>query len=102
MFGKPVMNLGFDPPGSSLPEPMCWKRHIGFDHYCKVVAGGGVRVAYSVEDMREIMGEFVREGNLLQEEQQHFLGDFFGETLDGNSGRRVAEVILRLAGEVKQ
>jgi len=99
MFGKPVMNLGFDPPGSNLPKPLRWQRHIGFDHYRQVVAGGGVRVAYSVEDMRTIIQEYVHSGNCLREEQQRFLDGFFGPTLDGNSGKRVAEVILRLAEE---
>ena len=97
MFGKPVMNLGFDPPGSNLPKPLQWQRHILFDHYQRVVAGGGVRVAYSTEEMREIIKEFIGEGNLLQAEQQQFLNKFFGATLDGNSSRRGAEVILQLA-----
>ena len=97
MFGKPVLNLGFDPPGFHLPGPLHWQRHIGFDHYQWVLAGGGVRVAYSVEDMRAIIQEYVHSGNLLCGEQQMFLDNFFGPTLDGNSGKRVAEVILRLA-----
>jgi len=97
MFGKAVMNLGFDPPGTNLPKPLGWQRHIRFDHYRQVVAGGGVRVACSVEEMRAIIGDFVREGNLLREEQEQFLTAFFGPTLDGNSGRRVAEVVIGLA-----
>lgn len=100
MFGKPVMNLGFDPPGSHLSKPLRWHRHIEFDHYQWVVAGGGVRVAYSVEEMRAIIQQYVQSGNLLHTEQQGFLDSFFGPTLDGNSGKRVAEVILRLAEKV--
>jgi len=99
MFGKPVLNLGFDPPGFHLPGPLHWQRHIGFDHYQWVLAGGGVRVAYSVEDMRAIIQEYVHSGNLLRGEQQMFLDNFFGSTLDGNSGKRVAEVILKLVKE---
>ena len=97
MFGKPVMNLGFDPPCSHLSKPLRWHRHIEFDHYQWVVAGGGVRVAYSVEEMRAIIQQYVQSGNLLHTEQQGFLSSFFGPTLDGNSGKRVAEVILKLA-----
>ena len=97
MYGKAVMNLGFDPPGTELPKPLRWQRHIGFDHYQLVVAGGGVRVAYSVDDMRSIIREYMYDGNTLPDEQQQFLDGFFGPTLDGNSGKRVAETILRLA-----
>ena len=96
MYGKPVMNLGFDPPGTNLPGPLHWQRHIGFDHYQWVVAGGGVRVAYSVEEMRAIIQEYVHRGNCLREEQQRFLDGFFGPTLDGNSGKRVANTLINL------
>lgn len=100
MYCKAVMNLGFDPPGANLPDPLCWQRHIKFDHYRQVAAGGGVRVAYSVDDMRAIMQEFNLESNPLQVDQERFLYRFFGDTLGGNSGERVAEVILKLSKEV--
>ena len=58
-----------------------------------------MRVAYSVEEMRAIIQEYIHRGNCLREEQQRFLYGFFGPTLDGNSGKRVAEVILRLSEE---
>lgn len=99
MFDKAVMNLGFDPVGSELPKPLRWQRHIGFDHYRQVAASGGVRVAYSEEEMREIILEFIQGGNPLRQNQQIFLDSFFGPTLDGNSGKRVAEAILRLTEE---
>lgn len=97
MFGKAVMNLGFDPPGSNLPNALRWQRHITFDHYRKVVEGGGVRVANSLQEMRSIITDYVQQGNPLLTQQQAFLSSTFGDTLDGNSGQRVAEVILRLA-----
>ena len=47
MFDKPVMNIGFDPPGSDLPRAYRWSRHIDFDHYRPVADSGGVMVAWS-------------------------------------------------------
>jgi len=97
MFGKPVMNIGFDPPGSNLPHCLRWKRHIEYDHYAKVAQSGGVQVAYSVEDMQQIMQSYLTGENPLQQKQQAFLKQMFADTLDGGSGRRVAEALLRLA-----
>ncbi len=96
MFSKPVMNLGFDPPGSTLPNCYRWQRHIQYDHYQHVVAGGGVRVAYSVEDMRKIVRTYLHEGNVLKTQQQAYLHNTFGDTLDGKSGQRAADTLLRL------
>lgn len=98
MFSKPVMNLGFDPPGSQLPHCKRWRRHIEFDHYRPVAASGGVRVAYSVAEAREIIAEFMGSENPLAQAQREFLAKTFGGTLDGQSGRRVAEALLALGG----
>jgi hypothetical protein len=57
MFDKPVMNLGFDPPGSLLPHAYRWQRHIEFDHYRPVAESGGVMVAYSTDDVRQIINK---------------------------------------------
>lgn len=99
MFEKPVINIGFDPPGSQLAEPFRWIRHIEYDHYKQVAESGGVRVAYSVEDMRHIIHDFLKADNSLQEKQQAFLKATFGHTLDGGSGKRAAQVLLNLAQE---
>jgi len=97
MFNKPVMNIGFDPPGSDLPHCFRWKRHIEYDHYKRVVQGGGVRVAYSIDDMRMIILDYINAGNPLHEKQQSFLKTTFGNTLDGCSGKRAADTLLKLA-----
>ncbi len=99
MFKKGVMNLGFDPPRSRLPPPLYWERHIHFDHYQHVVDGGGVRVAYSLQEMRSIIHSLITQGNQLVSQQESYLQQTFGSTLDGLSGSRVARVLLTLAGD---
>lgn len=97
MHDKPVINLGFDPPGSQLPHALRYSKHITFDHYKPVADSGGVMVAWSPEQM----GEFIRQGLAIPQAQREqraaFIRYFFGDTLDGCSGRRVAEHLLRLA-----
>jgi len=97
MFNKSVMNIGFDPPGSDLPHCFRWKRHIEYEHYRKVAESGGVRVAYSVDEMRQIIYSYLSGNNLLYSPQQEFLKQTFADTLDGRSGMRVADTLLRLA-----
>ena len=98
MFGKPVMNIGFDPPGSALPHHLRWHRHIEFDHYAPVAASGAVMVAMSVEDMRKMITEGLSNPEKDAQIRKEYIASVFGNTLDGQSGRRVAECLLTLAG----
>ena len=49
MFEKPVINIGFEPPGSSLPYWKRFSRHISHAHYKPVVRSKSVMVARSIE-----------------------------------------------------
>lgn len=97
MHNKPVINLGFDPPGSNLPHRFRWIRHIEFDHFRPVAESGGTMVAYKPEDL----GPFIQRGMTQpladKDAQDHFIGSIFGDTLDGNASKRVAEHLLHLA-----
>jgi hypothetical protein len=97
MLDKPVINLGFDPPGSQLPPGFSWKRHIEFDHYRRVAASGAVTVVCSVDDLRQAILRALAEPSALSEKRRVFIQQTFGSTLDGRSGQRVAKELIRLA-----
>jgi hypothetical protein len=97
MFGKPVVNIGFDPPGSKITHPYRWVRHIEFDHYRPVANSGGVMVSYSTEEMREMICKGLTNPNNGKAAQKNFLKQTFRDTLDGNSGKRIAHKLLELA-----
>lgn len=97
LFDKPVINLDFDPPGSALPECLGYRRHIRFDHYWPVAQSGAVMVTRSSEDMKTMLQRGLSSPEADREPRRAFLEGMFGETLDGRSGRRVAETLLRLA-----
>ena len=97
MFGKPVINIGFDPPGSDLPHCYRWKRHIDFDHYNPVAESEATMAAYSVSEMEEMIDAALREPEQNIEPGKGFLKKMFGNTLDGDAGKRVAEVLSQLA-----
>ena len=98
MFDKPVINLDFEPPGSDLEPCLGFRRHIQFDHYLPIAESGAVMVARSESDMAAML-----ETGLMRPEQgsdvrQRFITKIFGDTLDGECGRRVARQLLTLAG----
>lgn len=99
MTGKPVINLAFEPPGSSLPYWSRFARHIDYDHYRPVAASGGAMVARSLDDLKSMILRGLAQPEADRFAQQRFLQTFLGDTLDGKSGQRVAEELLRLARE---
>lgn len=99
MFHKPVINLGFDPPGSRLPHHLRFSRHTDeFDHYIPVMRSGAVMVARSEQDMTEMLRRGLTEPSMLGERQSHFLQEMFGEMLDGRAGERIATQLLSFTG----
>jgi hypothetical protein len=97
MFDKPAINLDFDPPGVQLPWCMGYSRHIHFDHYEPVANSGAVMVARSERDMRDMLLKGLNRGEEDAGKRQAFIRGMFGDTLDGNSGKRVAQTLLGLA-----
>ncbi len=97
MLDKPVVNLGFDPPGSNLPYQLRFERHLLFDHYRPVVESGATMVARSPEDMRSMLHRGLSLPGELQPQRRRFVSTVFGSTLDGRAGRRVAERLLDIA-----
>ena len=97
LFDKPVINLDFDPPGVELPWCLGYGRHIRFDHFRPVAESGATMVARSEEDMRVMLQRGLSEPEADSDVRQRFLRQMFSDQLDGRSGRRVADELLRIA-----
>ena len=98
MLDKPVMNIGFDPPGSWPPNYLRWERHMRFDHFRPVAESGAVMVACSLEDMRSMLERGLRNPGEQSAARNSLMREMFGDMLDGNAGKRVAGTLLHLAG----
>ncbi len=94
---KPVINLGFDPPGSSLSHGDRWIRHLEFDHYAPVTASGATMVARTPDDIPLMLRKGLTDPGADSALRRSFIRDFMGDTFDGESGRRAAETILEIA-----
>lgn len=97
MWGKPVINIAYNPPGIDI-SPFDYGRFYDFDHYRPVTRSGAVRLAWSEEEMAGIIREALKQPTSMRTEQAMLLRTMFGDTLDGASADRVAATLLRLVG----
>ncbi len=94
IFKKGVINIGFDPPGSKLPEHLKWERHIKFDHYSPVANSGSVLLSQSMDDLFNNILKLLDNPNLLLSSQIKMIDSFFGDKLDGKSAERMASTLI--------
>ena len=101
MFNKPVINVGYNPP-SIEKSVVDYARYYKFDHYRPVVESGAVSVANSETEMRSQLHNALTEPQEKTFRRRALIQKMFGNTLDGKSGLRVAEQLLKLANNGTQ
>tara|TARA_B100001248_G_scaffold78420_1_gene56650 strand:+ start:327 stop:1739 length:1413 start_codon:yes stop_codon:yes gene_type:complete len=99
MFDKPVINIGFEPPESSLPYWKRFSRHITHAHYKPVVKSKSVMVARSVENLMEMIDFSIKNPKNTKKMQTRFLSKMFDGNIDGKSGERISQILLKIANE---
>ena len=96
MFDKPVLNVGYNPPGFD-GVTVDYIRYYDYDHYRPVVESGAVELARSEAELDGLIRQALLDPTRRRSERRELLRRIFGDTLDGRSGDRVAEVLLKLA-----
>jgi len=96
MFDKPVINVGYNPPGVAT-ESVDYRRYYDFDHYRPLVESGAVALAGSEADLRDLLLKALTEPQAASRERRALIDTMFGNSLDSFAGRRVAEFLLELA-----
>jgi hypothetical protein len=91
----PAVGLAFslDPHLPAQDNPM---RLFEMDHYAKVVATGGVRVATSFGELTHLIQAYLSDPS-RDRENRHVLRSQFLEPLDGDSAHRIARLAGKLA-----
>ena len=74
-------------------------RYFDHDHYRKLMATGGVRVARSLDDLTATIDAFLREPGLDAAARRR-VGETLSYRVDGHAGERVGKFLVQLAGEV--
>lgn len=98
MFDKPVINVGYNPPGA-VEAGIDYARYYQFDHYHPVVESGAVEVAYSQERLRASLIDALRRPERRSEQRKALIRQFFSNSLDGWSSTRVANVLELLVAK---
>jgi hypothetical protein len=98
MFDKPVINVGYNPK-SVDPKTLKYADYYKFDHYNPVVESGVIEVAWSIQQMRDLIEKALFEPQKRTNERRALIEKMFGATLDGNSAKRVAKVLLEIAAK---
>ncbi len=96
MFDKPVINVGYDPPGSNDLE-LRNALFYSYEHYRPVVESGAVKVAESLPAMRKLIRESLTNPDAMRNERRQLIEKMFGETLDGRSADRIARILVEFA-----
>jgi hypothetical protein len=97
MFGKPALNVAYDPPGAD-PGHLPFARFYEFDHYKPLVDSGAIEVAHSANELKSLIESALRNPERNAAKRQTLLEALFSGTLDGRSGERVASALLEIAG----
>lgn len=95
MFDKPCINVGYLPRG--VPMVFDYRRYYEFEHYKPIVDSGAISVARSEAEMKTMLCESLTTPGRDSAKRRALLQNFFGATLDGQSGHRVAEQLFQLA-----
>ncbi len=96
MFDKPVINVGYNPPSVSTDE-LCYADYYEFDHYKPVVDSGAVTIASTQSEMTDLIRNALDDPARASNNRRKLIEHMFGDTLDGSSGQRVADILLDLA-----
>ena len=99
MFDKPVINVGYNPPGLDI-SPVDYGRYYEFDHYRPVIESGAVMLAKSESEMRNMLLEALVDPQIDSCKRRALIRKMFGNALDGYSGVRVAGSLLQVARSV--
>jgi hypothetical protein len=98
IFGKPVINIGFNPVSVSENE-ISYADYYNFDHYAPIVKSGAVTLVHSIEQLSSALVAAIENPERESGLRNKLVSEFFGEYLDGSSAERVADVLKVLASQ---
>lgn len=95
---KPIINIRFD-GDSNCPPWARVKLFSNFDHYNLLEMTGGVKLAYSMEQLIKQINDYLKNPQ-LDSEGRHKIRKQQVEFMDGQSGKRIAEYIRNLVNSI--
>jgi hypothetical protein len=96
-FDTPVVNVAFDGKVTKPYLESC-VRYYDYEHYKRIVDTGGVRIARNPDEMMQAIQAYLDDPSLEAAGRERIRREQCWK-LDGHSGRRIAEYLIRLMGE---
>ena len=91
-FDTPVINVAFDGPQNKPFIESC-RRFYDFEHYRNIVNTGGVKVAYSIEELVEDVNVYLDNPSIDAGGRERIRQEQCWK-LDGKSGERIARYLI--------
>jgi hypothetical protein len=95
---RPVVCAGFD-GYRTLPYQDSVRRYLDYSHYRKMLDIGGVRVASSPDELIAFVNDYLRDPTLDREGRARIV-ERECRAIDGKTGERVGQYVLRAAQEL--
>ncbi len=93
MFGKPTVLIGFD--GEKVkPYWQRLSRYYDYEHQESAIRAGGIKIARNSEELLEYIKEYLARPEAGREIRRK-LAESFCRNLDGRSGARLADIVLK-------
>lgn len=99
VFDKPVVFIGFDGE-ERRPYWKSLRRFYDYDHQQSILATGGIKLAKSPEELVQYVSEYLADPSRDAEGRKKIIEERCWK-LDGQSGRRLANVILKALANVR-
>ena len=97
MHNKPAINIGFEPPGSDLPNWSRFSRHVDYEHYIPVIESGAVMLARSISELNDMIQFAMDNPYHKKKEQQDFIDNMFDGKIEKSSASRASNTLYKIA-----
>lgn len=96
IFDTPIIGIGFDGHERKLPSESII-RCYDYTHYANIVLTGGLRIAHNADEMINSINAYLADPALDREGRQRIVKEQCFK-IDGQSGQRVAHLLLEQMG----
>jgi CDP-glycerol glycerophosphotransferase (TagB/SpsB family) len=99
VFDTPVVNIAFD-GFQNKPYELSCQRYYKYEHYERIVRTGGVKVAYTPEEMVKFTQAYLDDPTLDSAGRERIRQEQCWKS-DGQAGKRIAEYLLEVMEQAK-
>ena len=101
MFNKPVIYVGYDPPGKQI-SPISYKQILNYDHLRPIVSSGAFAYANTEAEMFQWIEKYYFDSSIHEDERESLIRNFFEvDDLNGEnmltSASSIVNAILTVA-----